>query len=160
MLKQTYTSETIYHSQHSLHPRPVLYNQDHILKGQNIGQTNIQRLYNHSNASLKSAKKHYYAKIYIYKLHYTHHSQHSLHPRPVLYNQDHILKGQNIGQTNIQRIYNHSNASLKSAYRKTHALSYHKQKRQVQKRMWPYGRKQTHPPTQVMTPTSTPHVSI
>ena len=34
-----------------------------------------------------------------------------------------------------------------------------KQEKQVQIRMWPYGRKQTHTPTQVMTPTSTPHVN-
>ena len=124
MLKYTYTSQTTHHSQHSLHPTPVLYNQDHILKGQNIGQTNIQRLYNHSNASLKSANNHYYAKIYILKRDYTHHSQHSLHPRPMLYNQDHILKGQNIGQTIIQRLYNHSNASLKSANKHYYAKIY------------------------------------
>ena len=48
----------------------------------------------------------------------------------------------------------------KNVFRKTHALSYQNQKRQVQKRMWPYGRKQTHTPTQVMTSTSTPHVNI
>jgi len=45
-------------------------------------------------------------------------------------------------------------------FTKTQALSYQKsRKKQVQIRMWPYGRKQTHTPTQVMTPTSTPHVN-
>ena len=48
-------------------------------------------------------------------------------------------------------------------FTKTQALSYQKAEKaekQVQKRMWPYGRKQTHTPTQVMTPTSTPHDNI
>jgi hypothetical protein len=49
-------------------------NQDYILIGQNIGQANIEMLYSHFNALLKSAVKHYYAKIYIYKLDFTHHS--------------------------------------------------------------------------------------
>ena len=89
-----------------------------------ILKMNIQRIYNHSNASLKSADKHYYTKIYVYKLDYTHHSYNSVHPRPVLYNQDHILNGQNNGYTNIQRIYNHSNASLKRAEKHFYARIY------------------------------------
>ena len=54
-------------------------------------------MYNHSNASLESADKHYYAKIYIHKQDNSIHSLHIEHPTPVLYNQDHTQKGQNIG---------------------------------------------------------------
>jgi hypothetical protein len=35
-----------------------------------------------------------------------------------------------------------------------------RQKKQVQIRMWSYDQTDTHTPTQVMTPTSTPHVNI
>ena len=42
-------------------------------------------------------------------------------------------------------------------FSKTQALSYQKsRKRQVQKRMWPYGQNDRHTPMQVMTPMSTP----
>jgi hypothetical protein len=47
-----------------------------------------------------------------------------------------------------------------SCITKTYALSYqNKRKRQVIKCMWPYGRKQTLTPTQVMTPTCNPHIN-